>query len=439
MSEAFVYSLRFFISAFPYGLMFLVLFDKFRRFRSVVQTLIVIGAVLIPSVVIGIAAATGSVTEIGYNFFGAGSGVALAALGWLSLKKVRGRLYAYVALLIMQIAIFVNGTMIYLQTLTDKGHFLYWILYPCAYIVLVPMTITLRKLVEPLICEYATHPLWLKLSIPASISTVSMFCYFNYAILERRDFELWVLLVFLLFATSLISVNMVALGVVIDAIRSEEYKSQLKTADQLLELQKTQYRLITESIESAKRARHDLKHQLTVIEGLINEESSSELVSCVNEFKKTMPPEIDRKLSDSYAANCIAGEYAQRAVREGVDFEATLLIGEQSTLTDLEIAIMLGNCLENAFEAVSKLPEEKRRISANSTRNGNMLTFVVSNTYDGTAKTNVFGAFLSRKREYKEIGIGLDSIQRIAEKHGGVMKIEQDKERFTVSVMLNVF
>lgn len=439
MNEAFVYALRCFISMFPYGLMFLVLFDKFRRFRSVVQTLIVIAAILVPTAIVGLVASTGKLTEIGYNFLCAGASVALAALGWLSLKKMRGRLYSYVALLIMQIAIFVNGTMIYLQTLTDKGHFLYWILYPCAYVVLVPMTITLRKLVEPLICEYATHPLWLKLSIPASISTFAMFSYFNYAILERSNFELWVLIVFLLIAMSLISVNMVALGVVIDAIRSEEYKSQLETADQLLELQKTQYRLITESIENAKRARHDLKHQLAVIEGLINEESSGELKSCVSEFKKSMPPEIDCKLSDSYAANCIAGEYMQRAARENVDFAATLFIGEQSTLTDLEIAIMLGNCLENAFEAVSKLPPEKRRISANSTRNGNILTFVVSNTYDGTAKTNVFGAFLSRKREYKEIGIGLDSIQRIAEKHGGVMKIEQDKERFVVSVMLNVF
>ena len=48
---------------------------------------------------------------------------------------------------------------------------------------------------------------------------------------------------------SLISVNMVALGVVVDAIRSEEYKSQLETADQLLELGSESVGIVVEDEE----------------------------------------------------------------------------------------------------------------------------------------------------------------------------------------------
>lgn len=439
MFEAYVAAFQCFVSLFPYGVIFLVLFEKFKRFRSVVQIFIVTAAILIPSMTTAVFRYAGVIDDFTFYFFINGIGLLLAGLGWLLLKRINARLYSYVMLLIMQIALFTNGTMIYFQELTNSGEFIYWLAYPFMYVFLVPLTIMLKKLVEPLIFEYATHTLWKKLSIPAAISVTAMMIYFNYAIAGRRDFQLWVLIVYILIGIALISVNMVTLQVVIAAIRSEEYKSQLEIADQLLELQKTQYRLITESIENAKRARHDLKHQLTVIESLINSESSAELVSCVNEFKKNIPPEMDGTLSDNYAASCIAGEYAQRALREKIDFEARLLIGEQSTFSELEIAIMLGNALENAFEAVSKLPEGNRHVSAISSRNGNMLSCVVSNTYDGRTKTNNFGEFLSHKREFKEIGIGLDSIQRIAEKHGGVMKIEQDNEHFSVYIMINVF
>lgn len=97
----------------------------------------------------------------------------------------------------------------------------------------------------------------------------------------------------------------------------------------------------------------------------------------------------------------------------------------------MDINIIMGNLLDNAYESAVKVKEPI--IKVNIKYNGNMLYISVINTFDGKVNKDK-DKYLSRKG--KDNGYGLENIKKIAEKYGGNIKIEQDKDVFRVSVLI---
>ena len=97
------------------------------------------------------------------------------------------------------------------------------------------------------------------------------------------------------------------------------------------------------------------------------------------------------------------------------------------------MAILLGNALDNAIEAVLGIAEEKK-ISVSVIKNGSLVTLSVKNP----VKENFVATNLKTTKKDKAMhGFGIESMKKIAEKYKGEIITEAEDGIFKLTAVLN--
>lgn len=206
----------------------------------------------------------------------------------------------------------------------------------------------------------------------------------------------------------------------------QEIQSQLST-------QKKYYEALSENIESSRKARHDFKHHISAIMNFIENDDKEALKEYCESltsynFKKTEIPYTGNSSADG-----VFYQYVQLAEENNVDFKINGIFNSKG-IDDLDICVLLGNAIDNAFTACLK-NEANRFITVTSKREGNVLAITVQNSFDGVviAKGD---KILSRKRDNQE-GIGILSMKSICQKYGGMITFDYDENTFSTMILLN--
>lgn len=102
--------------------------------------------------------------------------------------------------------------------------------------------------------------------------------------------------------------------------------------------------------------------------------------------------------------------------------------------------MLLGNCLENALEALRQLPEGERRLSIEMMPAKSMLVLRIQNTCTGTHNSGGAAGWeeFAFRKETARRGVGLRSVTAIAEKYGGNAQFQCKDGVFTTRVILNL-
>ncbi len=95
---------------------------------------------------------------------------------------------------------------------------------------------------------------------------------------------------------------------------------------------------------------------------------------------------------------------------------------------------VLANLFENAVEAVMKCEYSNRFIALKMQSFNNNFRLYIENGYIEEPK-KIGDKFISRKREEKEHGWGIENVKEIVEKYNGDMKIEYQDKKFIVDIM----
>ena len=133
--------------------------------------------------------------------------------------------------------------------------------------------------------------------------------------------------------------------------------------------------------------------------------------------------------------NALIEYYYGMAQTQGTEFQVRLDLPDPMPLTDVELCTVLGNLLDNAVEACSRQTKGKRRILAVGEIRGNMYFLKIENTYDGLILPEE-KTFRSRKGTAADHGIGLSSVRRILENHGGDLDLVPGEETFLVGITI---
>jgi sensor histidine kinase YesM len=217
--------------------------------------------------------------------------------------------------------------------------------------------------------------------------------------------------------------------------REKNMAMRIAFANNQLELQGEHYKLLREHIAETKRARHDLRHHLSAIKSYIDTGGTSKLTVYISEYESSLPDDTEITFCENYAVNSILRYYIGIARREGVQVSAKIDVPENAGVSDSDLCIIFGNCIENAIEACRKIEGSEKFIKINAGLTGEMITITVDNSFNGTVKeTN--GVFVSQKREGK--GIGVSSVRAVAKKYDGATRFEAEGELFQASVMLKM-
>lgn len=213
-------------------------------------------------------------------------------------------------------------------------------------------------------------------------------------------------------------------------------QEQMRMMELQLSQQREQYESLSEGIAQARRARHDMRYSLAALQGFACVEDTAGLKDYLNQLIGALPEDQECPYCANYAVNAVARRYLGQARGAGVQVTSRLDVPRVvERAVELDLCVLVGNLLENAAEACAHVGEASRRIDAVSVMDGEYLTIVITNSFDGQLSRRG-DAYLSRKHEGE--GIGINSIRDIAEKYDGHASFAANGGIFEASAILHL-
>lgn len=222
---------------------------------------------------------------------------------------------------------------------------------------------------------------------------------------------------------------------VIHLLKESNYNLELKLENSHLNMKFLQYENLKERMEETRRAKHDLRQTLTVIQSCVQKDDKEGLLKYLQNYTVSLPPDTPLVYCENYALNALIVYYADLALKHNIGFRVNVEYPTDSTITDTDASILLGNLLENALEACMHQDSGTTFIILNIKKVQGMLVITLDNSYSGVIQKE--GAdFVSSKIPQK--GTGTSSIRKITEKYQGILNYYYDGKQFHVSVLLRL-
>jgi hypothetical protein len=206
-------------------------------------------------------------------------------------------------------------------------------------------------------------------------------------------------------------------------------RKNLEFSEELRRQEKSQYEMQKQTIDLINIKCHDLKYQIRQMgsEKAMSPdvvESMTKVINIYDSAIKTGNTALDVVLSQK-SLFCSQNQIRFSAIADG---SALSFMNEPDTYS------LFGNIIDNAVEAVKGLSPEKRLISLQIKKTGNLVSVSVKNSYEGNI---VFqnGFPVTRKEDKSYHGFGLRSIALVTEKYKGTMTLDAKNGIFAVALL----
>lgn len=223
--------------------------------------------------------------------------------------------------------------------------------------------------------------------------------------------------------------------IVLRLINESADNATLRSNNHQLELQTLQFESLQERIAETRKANHDLRHHITVMQGYLEHDDRDGLKNYFNTVKRLLPNSAVHFCKHK-TLNMLLSYFDQLAKEHGIDFSTNIQLPECLPLPDHDLAVLVGNLVENAVEACIAQKSGEKRILICAQVQGNRLLFTIDNTFDRPAKQDRSGVYLSSKHPGQ--GIGIESAKAIAHRHNGQLQIRQTDNMFCVSIAMEL-
>lgn len=222
----------------------------------------------------------------------------------------------------------------------------------------------------------------------------------------------------------------------LDTLRKEAaLKEKDRINAQLIALHDAQYKTLQKHIENTRRARHDLRQHLGLIQSYLDNDDRDALQEYLQAYGKSLPPALGRCYCKNRAVNTIVSYYADLADEAGIPMEIELSLPETLSIPAPDICVLFGNLLENALEACKKTAPGESFIRLRGSAFGSRgISLTLDNTCSQPPRQKD-GRFLSSK--HPGCGTGTASVASIAGQYDGLADFKYDDQVFYVSVLLN--
>jgi cell division protein FtsB len=263
----------------------------------------------------------------------------------------------------------------------------------------------------------------------------AMLFFMTYYVLPTIALLIQMLFYGITFINIALTLTVLILYISVHTEREKNMAMRITFAENQLKHQSEHYNTLQTHITETKQARHDLRHHLSVIKSYIDMGETEKLTAYISEYESSLPDDTEIIFCENYAVNSILRYYIGIARREGTHVSTKIDFPENAGVSDSDLCIVFGNCIENAVEACRNIDEGKKFIKINAGLTGEMITITIDNSFNGTInETN--GVFMSQKR--KDEGIGISSVKAVARKYDGVVRFETTGYVFQASVMLKM-
>ncbi len=185
-----------------------------------------------------------------------------------------------------------------------------------------------------------------------------------------------------------------------------------------------------EFVAQAKTYRHDLYHQIRLFIDYLDRGDVEGARACLSQYRAVLDADTLEVYCENAAANAFLRHTARRCSGGAVSFSCRAVIPQTLSLTGPELATVLGNVLENAWEASRRC--ETPWISVAARVHIKTLLLEVKNAVSGELRFEDELPVSTKPGG----GLGLKSVRRVLEKHGGIFHCFQTGDTFFAHIAI---
>ncbi len=211
-------------------------------------------------------------------------------------------------------------------------------------------------------------------------------------------------------------------------LMSQDYEAQEAEAQRkLLENQLATER---EFVIQAKTHRHDLRHHINLLTDYLERGDTEGARAYLSQYQAELDTDTLETYCENAAANALLCHTARRCAGVSVPFTCRAVIPRTLSLTSPELVTVLGNVLENAWEASRRT--EIPWIAVSARTHNNTLLLEVKNAVSGVTKFEEDLPVSGKPGG----GLGLRSASRVLEKHSGLLRCFRTGDTFFTQIVI---
>ncbi|MCD8020288.1 MAG: GHKL domain-containing protein [Clostridiales bacterium] len=221
---------------------------------------------------------------------------------------------------------------------------------------------------------------------------------------------------------------------VLDVSRREAaLKERTAKQEEFMAAERARQEQLERYVLEMRRVRHDQLQHLVIIRSFLENEDYGKLKDYLEQYEASIPKSAPKIWCSNHAANIMLSYYAGECQSHRITFEAETSLPEKLAFSEPDICSILGNLLENALTACTKISEGQPTIKLKAQADNRQFILVVDNTCDAPPQMDG-DVFLSTK--HSGAGIGTASVRSVAEKYHGWTDFRYEDHVFYSSVLL---
>ena len=268
--------------------------------------------------------------------------------------------------------------------------------------------------------------------VPLSTMAVMLLQY-NYFILIPKDNTSFVIATLLCY--SLLILSNILMFDIIDNIYNDTIKdTQIKMAAEIIRKQEAQYQQLLTYQKDLLKIRHDQKNYiLGLIDSIENKKYENALSSLRNEYSVVSNSAISQN-SQNGILHLIISSKTDEAKTMGIEIDYSYRNIDKINISPIDLAIALGNALDNAIEATDKVTDRAKIVQLYvATQNGYVIINIKNPTEHNVDTENLN----TTKNDSNLHGFGTLSIKSIVAKYRGNVAFKCENNEFQTTILID--
>ena len=273
----------------------------------------------------------------------------------------------------------------------------------------------------------------LLLTVPVTtLGTLTVYQYYIDLLAPGEDINIYIIIS----TVGLVFINVLVFTLFSKLQNQLEIRRNADLLNTQMRLEKESFKRIEESYNRTRELRHDLKNHIFVLKGIAENGTKEEMLSYLEKMTDAVEEATYVSMSKNSAVDAILNEKLLYAQKNGISTQFDVTPLDNTKISAMDICIILSNALDNAVEACVKFPKPSDRyIDVKIDDSENEMIISVKNPSTEAPKRRA-GAYISRKKDSDNHGLGLKSIKRTVDKHKGDMLVKYENGIFNLVICL---
>lgn len=276
------------------------------------------------------------------------------------------------------------------------------------------------------------HKWYLAFLLYPSITVVILIQQY-YLILENQNIDS--LNRFLFTSVLLILSNLIIFRILNEMQHLQAVKLQAEFAEQQLNSQEKHYAELVEKNSAIKKQVHDTKNFLLILQSYIQQNKRQQALDQLQSMLNTVGGDLI-EYTENIVLDTVLSAKIQEASRQQINIIPAVALYGTLAIKTINLALLLGNALDNAIEATVKVSEpERKKIWLTMKLQENILHIVIKNPVK--EKVPIHNQSIPTSKQNNELhGLGITNMKTIVDKYRGTFDIRCSEQQFILNIVL---